>query len=232
LPENLLETPLEYFRDALLWLTRQPSVDPDRIAIVGGSKGAEAALAVASNYPGIARAVVVFAPTHVIWEGVDARARFGGDAHYDAPGMSSWSIGGKALPYVHKVVSEERIASRPAAFLDAYEPALRRPIDAAAVIAVERITGAIFLATAGDDIVWPSLEMGRAIRKRLTEHHFRGAFELHEYPLSGHGFPPPGVRAGSTLGGTAAETAKAGADAWARALSFLKLQLVAKPAAH
>jgi dienelactone hydrolase len=225
LPENLMEAPLEYFRDAVQWMKRQPSVDPARIAIVGVSKGAEAALTVTSHYPELAQAVVAFVPTDVIWEGVDSRARFGGDAHFDAPGVSSWSIDGKGLPYVHKVISEQRIASRPAAFLDAYEPALRKPVDPAAVINVERIRGAIFLVSAGDDLVWPSLEMGRAIRKRLAEHHFRYAFELHEYPLAGHLIAPPGSRVNWNLGGTPPETAKAGVDAWARALSFLKLHL-------
>ena len=204
----------------------QPSVDGDRIAIAGASKGAEAALAVGAYYPDLVRAIIAFVPTHVIWEGVDARARFGADPHFEAPGHSSWSIHGKGLSFVHKVITAERLAHRPpSGFLDAYEPALQRPFDDAAVIPLERFRGAVFLASAGDDIVWPSLKMGRAIKQRLLDHHFKQPLELREYEWAGHGIAPPGFRVGWMLGGAPAETARAGADAWSHALSFLKANL-------
>jgi acetyl esterase/lipase len=161
--ENLIEIPLETFREGLRWLAAQPSVDSQRIGIVGISKGAEAALLTASYFPEGVRAVAAFVPTSVVWEGADARARFGGDAHFDAPGRSSWSLRGKPVPFVRKTVSAERLANRPVAFLDEYEPPIRRPLDPATVIPVEHIRGAIFLAASGDDLVWPSLAMARQI---------------------------------------------------------------------
>jgi dienelactone hydrolase len=227
--DNLIEIPLETFRDALRWLAGQPSVDARRIGIVGISKGAEAALLTASYFPEGVRAVAAFVPTSVVWEGADARARFGGDPHFDAPGRSSWSLGGKPLPFVRKLVSEERLANRPVAFLDEYEPPIRRPLDPATVIPVERIRGSIFLAASGDDLVWPSLTMTRQIKQRLADHHWPQRIEVHEYPVAGHGIPPPGYRTNTPLGGTPAANARAGADAWSRLIDFLQETLGSAP---
>jgi dienelactone hydrolase len=229
--ENLIEIPLEMFRDALRWLAAQPSVDSQRIGIVGISKGAEAALLTASYFPEGVRAVAAFVPTSVVWEGADARARFGGDPHFDAPGGSSWSLSGKPLPFVRKVVAEERLANRPVAFLDEYEPPIRRPLDPATVIPVEHIRGSIFLAASGDDLVWPSLTMARQIKQRLAKHDWRHRIEVHEYPIAGHGIPPPGYRTNTPLGGTPAANARAGADAWTRLIGFLQ-QTLGSAAAH
>ncbi|HKS21697.1 MAG TPA: acyl-CoA thioester hydrolase/BAAT C-terminal domain-containing protein [Thermoanaerobaculia bacterium] len=57
LPDDLDRIPLETVDRAVAWLRAQPSVDPKRIAIWGGSKGAELALVAASRNPAI-RAVV------------------------------------------------------------------------------------------------------------------------------------------------------------------------------
>lgn len=218
-PDDLIELPLEYFDSALEWLAQQSSVDAARIAIVGASKGAEAALLTASYFPARVRAVAAVVPSSVVWDGADARARFGGDPHFDAPGKSSWSLDGKPLPFVHKVVSAERMANRPAAYADMYELALDRDVDPDALIPVERIRVPIFLASAGDDIVWPSLRMARDIQKRAKN------VELHEYALAGHGIAPPGYRVGFALGGTPSETARASSDAWARLVTFLERSL-------
>ena len=130
-------------------------------------------------------------------------------------------------PFVARVVSEARRKNPPPfASLDVYELALRQPVDEGAVIPVERIRGGVFLAAGGDDIVWPSLAMARAMEKRLKAKRFRQPVVLREYPLAGHQIGPPGYRVPSPpAGGTAFDTAQAGADAWTRALEFLKANL-------
>ena len=230
--QDLIEVPLEYFQSALQWLGRQKSVDADRIGVVGVSKGSEAALLTASNFPDLVHAVGAMVPTSVVWEGADARARFGGDPHFDGPGKSSWSLNGKPLPFVHKFVSPQRLANRPTAFLDEYEPPLDHPVDPDTIIPVERIRAPVFLAGAGDDFAWPSLRMARDVKARLIAHHFKPLVELHEYSLAGHGIAPPGFRTGATLGGTASENARAGADAWTHLILFLDANLGSKSAAH
>ncbi len=49
LPATLENVPLEYFAKAIDWLSAQPGVDPARIGVFGGSKGAEAALLIAAR---------------------------------------------------------------------------------------------------------------------------------------------------------------------------------------
>lgn len=59
LPDSLEEIPLEYFEKAFNWLSDQKTVVPNQYAILGGSKGAEAGLLLASQYPQI-RVVITY----------------------------------------------------------------------------------------------------------------------------------------------------------------------------
>ena len=58
LPAALQNVPLEYFETALRWLAARPSVDASRITVIGVSRGGEAALLVAANYPDLVHGVV------------------------------------------------------------------------------------------------------------------------------------------------------------------------------
>src|ERR1039458_4212970 len=53
LPQTLSRIPLEYFAGALRWLARQPGVDPARIAVLGVSRGSEAAQLPGVYYPNL-----------------------------------------------------------------------------------------------------------------------------------------------------------------------------------
>jgi dienelactone hydrolase len=64
LPKELAGIPLEYFGQALAWMTRHPEVDPRRIAVTGGSRGGELALQLGSMYP-VIKAVVAYVPANV-----------------------------------------------------------------------------------------------------------------------------------------------------------------------
>jgi dienelactone hydrolase len=68
LPPTLSNIPLEYFGTALEWLAAQPSVDPARIGVLGGSRGAELALLLGVLYPHL-HAVAAFEPSNRIWRG-------------------------------------------------------------------------------------------------------------------------------------------------------------------
>jgi dienelactone hydrolase len=58
LPSALKDIPLEYFEKALQWLASQPAVDPNRITVIGVSRGGEAALLIAANYPDLIHGVI------------------------------------------------------------------------------------------------------------------------------------------------------------------------------
>ena len=77
--------PLELFSSALRWLSRQPEVDPSGLGILGGSKGAEAALLVAVRHPEL-KAVIAALPSSVVWPGIIAEARPGPIAGRVLPG--------------------------------------------------------------------------------------------------------------------------------------------------
>ena len=62
LPRELRNIPLEYFRSALRWMGRQPSVDPRRTTMIGVSRGAEAALLAAVKFPSVVHAAVALVP--------------------------------------------------------------------------------------------------------------------------------------------------------------------------
>ena len=224
LPGDVLELPLEYFATAIEWLAKRPRTRD--VSVVGASLGAEAALLIGSYYPDRLRVVAAWMPTHVVWEGIDARARLGGDPAYAAPGKSRWSIYGKPLPFVRKFISPARLTRPPlTATVDQYVPALERPLDPAAMIPVERIHGPVLLVSAGDDLAWPSLRMGREIKARLSERPNRAEVQLWEFPLAGHALPPPGIGTNVSLGGTWSGNALAQHDAWSRLRAFLHAHL-------
>ncbi|MGZ6013907.1 MAG: acyl-CoA thioester hydrolase/BAAT C-terminal domain-containing protein, partial [Caulobacteraceae bacterium] len=214
LPATLENVPLEYFTAAIDWLVAQPGVDPKRIGVFGGSKGAEAALLVASRDPRI-KAVVAGVPSSVAWQGVNM-------ANPANPGPS-WTLNGKPIPYAHYDGSQPFRG-----ILDLYQRSLAKA-PPEAVIPVERINGPVLLVSAKSDGLWPSAAMGDAVISRLDKAKFRFPHTNLAYADAGHagfGEPlPPGSAVPpamlAQLGGTAQGNLAMRADAWPKILAFL-----------
>jgi dienelactone hydrolase len=86
LPPALRDIPLEYFANALRWLSSQPGVDPSRVTVLGVSRGGEAALLLGATYPQLVHAVIACSPSSFVL-----------GAH---PGSGdAWTINGKPIPY-------------------------------------------------------------------------------------------------------------------------------------
>ncbi|HZR93123.1 MAG TPA: acyl-CoA thioester hydrolase/BAAT C-terminal domain-containing protein [Gaiellaceae bacterium] len=84
LPASLERIPLEYFQRALVWLAARPGVDPRRLVVIGASRGAEAALLVASAFPSLVSAVAAYSPSARVVAAPDGRG-------------PAWTLGGRAL---------------------------------------------------------------------------------------------------------------------------------------
>jgi dienelactone hydrolase len=87
LPQQLRDIPLEYFGEGLTWLAQRPEVDPQRIGVVGTSRGGELALQLGSMYAQL-HAVVAFVPANVRVQ-----------ACCDGSGGGAWTWHGQELAY-------------------------------------------------------------------------------------------------------------------------------------
>jgi dienelactone hydrolase len=86
LPPTLSNIRLEYFVTALQWLTARPSVDADRIGVLGASRGAELALLLGALLPRL-HAVAAFEPSNVVWRGC-----------CDRFSTVAWTLDGRPVP--------------------------------------------------------------------------------------------------------------------------------------
>lgn len=213
LPSSLNSIPLEYFRDAIALATRLGHVDTTHIALIGLSKGAEAALLVASTFPQVS-AVVAFAPSHVSFMG-QRPPRF--------PVEASWTLGGNPVPFVptqeiRPFRPTDNQSERHLRYLVSHPEAAT-----ASVIPVERIRGPVLLFAGGADPIWPSALMAELIAGRLATAKFRFPVLRFAYDSAGHAFARPGYvsTSPSNLGGDPRTNAYTQADSWNRMLEFL-----------
>jgi dienelactone hydrolase len=226
LPAQLVEIPLEYARSALDWLRAQEEVDGGRIAVMGGSKGAELALLLAATYPDDIQAVVAVKPSSVVWMGLPANPA----DNFRGP-KSSWTLAGRPVPFVSGAFTFDLLKPmlrQPAALVSSYVGGLKNvEAVAAAAIPVERIRGPVLLVSGAQDQLWPSTQMAAEVIKRLDAQGFPHRREHLVYPDAGHGLalpylPTTTINSGAILaGGTPAGTAAANADAWPKAVAFL-----------
>jgi dienelactone hydrolase len=206
------EVPLETFTEAL----DRMAPECDRLAVVGVSFGAEAALLTAS-YDSRVSAVVACSPTSVVWGGY-AEGRW----------SSHWTRGGQPLVHVPFVEGWEP-DSDPPAYRGLYERSLHADParSAAAAIPVERIRGDVVLVAGGDDQVWPSLDFARRIERRRAGQGLNTTVVSH--PDAGHrttlpGESPPAAGQRMARGGTPEADATLGAAAWPTVRRVLRLR--------
>ncbi len=210
--------PLERFDKAIDWLKSQPNIDGNALAVMGASKGAEAALIVATRRPEL-RTVIAGMPSSVAWQGYNPNLL----KQIFTPPDGSWSLNGKAipfLPYVREYVEGP---------FDLYQKSLAEaPIYPDAIIPVENITGPVMLICGELDSLWPSCDMARQAQRRA---HERGGPKVHllSYKGAGHagfGVPlkpdHPRFELLGSIGGTAGDNNKAREESWEKILVHLK----------
>jgi dienelactone hydrolase len=225
--DTLERIPLEVFDRGLDWLGAQPGVDRRRLALVGASKGAEAALLVATRRSDV-RAVVAGMPTSVVWNGIDWRR--GGQSE-----SSSWTSGGQeilTMPFSSWNQAEGVIS----VYRSIEDPAHHATAERAA-IPIEHARAHMLLVCGEAEAMWPACPMSRAIAARAAE---RDGPPVHilQYTDAGHlvfGPPIPPNHASyqrlGMFGGTVNGNASARADSWPRVITFLKNSTAPEPSA-
>lgn len=222
-PERLELIPLELFERGLDTLAARPEVDPARLAIVGGSKGAEAALIVATRRLDV-RVVVAGMPSSVSWQGIDWNIA---KMIVDSPG-ASWSLDGAPFPYL----PYGRPSRAGGDIIEVYNAGLAT-LDQHqdAIIPVEKIRGSVLLICGEADTLWPSCPMARDVSARAKE---RGGppVALLSYADAGHAVFGAALDAGdprmenlARLGGTPDGNNAARRDSWPKIVAHLAAAL-------
>jgi hypothetical protein len=164
LPKTMNRIPLEYFGQGIAWLKDQEGVDPDRIAMMGYSRGGEGSLLVASHYSDI-KAVVSVSGSGLVFP----------DPWTTEP-TPAWTWRGEDIPYF-----TEFIWPNVAIDSDAQD----------AEISVESINGPVLLLAGADDDLWLSGYLSQIAKNRLDRFNHPYADQLLIYPGTGHAILPP-----------------------------------------
>lgn len=221
LPKQLQAIPLEYFVRALDWLARQPGVDPARIGVVGGSKGAEAALLLASRDHRV-RAVVASTPTDHAWQSVDW------NGWSDTP---SWTERGAPVPYLRYAPFDPAAGVR--AMYDRSVADAPEALREAARIPVERSDAAILMIAGDADALWGASEASERIAATLATAGHGREVKVLRYADAGHvvfigralAEDDPVLARILPMGGTREGVVAAINGGWPQALDFLARNL-------
>jgi len=220
LPGSLEQVPLEILEADLDFLASQPDVDPDRIAVLGGSRGGELALILGATFPEKVSAVVAQVPSGYVWGATTGQA------------VSAWTLGGADLPFVPSSGALAETVMKDGKTYWVSSPVFLADIKAASPAAleaartpVENTKGPILLLAGGDDQLWPSCALAQVAWDKLVASQHAATFgdEVHCYPDAGHfiTFPPgsstqdsdayyhPQYKAWFLLGGTPSGIARA-----------------------
>ena len=236
LPPDLVEVPLEYFAEAIAWLKTQAAVDPDRIAVMGVSKGGELAMLLAATYAEDIKAVVGYSPSSVVWRGAAYRPL---SFIFGSP-KSSWTLEGKPIPFLDVRPRLPEVMTVFSGRLPSLRAMHERSLDdeaavSAASIAVEQINGPLLLISHTDDRVWPATRLSEMAIQRLVAHNHPFPYAHLSYEGAGHpiGLPysaPDITTLGPfSVGGSLEANGHASADSWTETLDFLEKHLEHEP---
>jgi pimeloyl-ACP methyl ester carboxylesterase len=183
LPPTLRNIPLESIRAAAQWLEQRTGAN--RVAVMGTSRGSEAAGLAASYFPQDFSAAVVLVPSHL------SNGAFG-------PGItqveSAWTYAGKPVPADRGETDSNNAgaaahSNEPPGFVGTpyYLKTWSDPrISSTFGIPFERMSGPVLAIGGGADEMWPSFIGAEQIRRRLADLGRSDQVEMHIYPGAGH----------------------------------------------
>lgn len=160
-PRNLDRISLDAISDTIMNIAKKNKIDESKIALIGGSKGGELILNLASRYSQY-KAVIALSTSNVTFPAITWSSN-----------TSSWTYKGNEVPYVPaplKTIS-------PALKGDLYTAFSMMLEDEEAVknaeIHVENINGPILILSGKKDDQWPATSMSNKIIERLKENNFK-----------------------------------------------------------
>jgi len=144
---------------------KHEKIDNKKVAVIGGSRGADLALLLGSYYKDI-NAVVAMSPSHAVFPG-----------HTQEFITSCWTFDGKELPFIP--VNDEAVPFLMKRDLrGTFEAMMKDSIaEEKALIKVENINGSVLLLSATKDEIIPAVAMGEKMMLRLKESKFKHPYE-------------------------------------------------------
>lgn len=146
--------------DSIMKVAQHPKIDQRKIALIGGSKGAELILNLASRYPEFT-SVVAIVPSHVSFPATTILSA-----------TSSWNYNDEQIPFVPMTW-----AATPAAMKQDLHKAFSIMLEddeavKNAEIPVEKVNGSILFLSATEDELCPSMQMSEKMMERLEQQKF------------------------------------------------------------
>lgn len=250
LPAKFENIRLEYFQTTIEWLKNQPYVKKESIALLGNSRGGEAALLLASTFPDEIQAVVATVPSCFMY----------GATSY--PNKPAWTLNNQPLlPFIPslsgielKTEVEDYIYAIEEEIIPFHENTYNDPLEKIdlfmarihkyhailddATIPVEKITCPILIFSADNDKVWPSLLHCQLIMDRLDDKkstiyrkHINckdaghGLLTILYMPRADGAVYNPKQKSWMKIGGTVHGNAMATKETWQEILTFLAKNL-------
>lgn len=175
-PDTLQKIAIEDVHYAIKLATKNKSINKKKVAIVGGSRGADLGLLLGSYYSDI-KCVIGIVASNVTFPG-----------NTDHFSTSSWTFQNKELPFVP--VNEQSVPYLIKGNLrGAFEAMLEdTSAEKKALIKVENINGPLLLLSATLDEICPSTPMSEKIILRLSAKGFKHHYE-HVAIAGGHAEP-------------------------------------------
>lgn len=172
-PKHLDRISLDAISDTILNIAKHPKIDGAQIALLGGSRGGELVLNLASRFRHF-NAVIALSTSNVSFPAITWSAN-----------TSSWTFKNEEIPYVPAPLK----MIGPALKGDLFTAHSMMLEDEEAVkkaeIQVENINGPILIVSGKNDAQWPATAMSNSLIERLNEHDFKH-YRKHAILDGGH----------------------------------------------
>lgn len=164
-PKILDKIAIDDIYNAIIAANKNKKINPKKIAVIGGSRGADLALLIATYYKDIS-CVIGMSTTHAVFPG-----------HTQEFTSSCWTYEGKELPFIP--VNEAAVPFLMKGDLKGtFEAMLQDKIaEEKAIILVEKIKGSILLLSGTKDEIIPAVDMGNNMMQRLKSNNFKHGYK-------------------------------------------------------